>query len=448
MNALARVLALVGRDSFEEHDPAPGDAVRVGSGSVAGRPLLVVAHDEPGLGGSARRMIDKILFAHEEAVRRRCPIAYLFDSSSRPLDTRGLFAARDGVGRLFASQARLLGEVPQVTGVFGPLMSARSFPVALSDAVALIAERSFVGLSHPRMVRALTGEDATMDALGGVALHARRSGLADTAVRDEAACLTWIRRYLGYMPQHRDEPLPLAAPGEPRRSGKRLEELVPAGENTPFSMRALLDEIFDADSRLEMKRHYAPEIVTALARLDGRPVGVVANEPRSRGGILFVESCRKAMRFARLCDAYGLPLVFFLDVPGLMVGTRSEELGIVSAAAGLFTVLARSTVPRVAVVVRKAYSAGLYAMSGPAFDPDAFLALPTARIGVFGEKAARHVASLNGSAAPAEPTLEELAQLGVVDAIVPLEELRAAIVARLSAVVPRERGRGQGLLPL
>ncbi|HTB59508.1 MAG TPA: carboxyl transferase domain-containing protein, partial [Polyangia bacterium] len=256
-------------------------------------------------------------------------------------------------------------------------------------------------------------------------------------------------RYLAFFPQNFEGTLPVSAPAAPKTSGKRLEEIIPADENKPFDMMQVVREIVDDGSWLEIKALFAREMITGLARIDGRPVGIVANQPKWLGGVLFVDSADKAARFIWLCDAFGLPLVFLADVPGFMIGKAVERQGIIRHGAKMISAVADATVPKICVVLRKAYGAGLYAMCGPGFEPDATIALPQAMIAVMGAEAAVNAVFANKIAEKPEAErpayVEELraqyrADIDVlklaanlhVDAVVPGDELRAELLHRLA----------------
>jgi acetyl-CoA carboxylase carboxyltransferase component len=258
----------------------------------------------------------------------------------------------------------------------------------MCDALVMVEPHAALSIASTAAVRQYIGEVPDPGALGGASMHCTVSGLGDARVQSEAEAFTWIRRYLSFMPTPRgDRPEP-CAPLPPAATGRSIEEIVPADSERPFAMAAVIQELVDRHSLHELKPLFAREVITAFARIEGRPVGLVANDSAHRGGVLFGDTCDKAARFITLCEAFAVPLVFLVDVPGFMSGTRAEQDGILRHAARLFTVLADATVPRITVVVRKAHTAGLYAMCGPAFDPTAFLALPTASLAVWGERAA------------------------------------------------------------
>src|SRR5215470_3203580 len=224
--------------------------------------------------------------------------------------------------------------------------------------------------------------------MGGARMHCSVSGCGDVLVKTEDEAIAAAKAYLSYFPSSFGESPPTAEPKAPARSGKRIDEIIPADQNKPFDMFALIHELVDAGSFFEVKKLFAQEVITGLCRIAGRPVGIVANQPKYKGGVLFVDSADKASRFIWLCDAFNLPLLYLADVPGFMIGTKVERQGIIRAGAKMIAAVSEASVPKISVIVRKAYGAGLYAMCGPAFEPDACVALPSASIAVMGAQAA------------------------------------------------------------
>jgi len=305
-------------------------------------------------------------------------------------------------------------------------------------------------LGSPRMVAKVIAQATTLEEMGGARMHCTTSGCGDILVATEPEAIAAARAYLSYLPSSCDQAPPVTAAVAPLASCDDLEAQIPAQENKPFDMLRVIERIVDAESLFEIKALFAPELITSFARIDGRPVGIVANQPKKKGGVLFVDSADKAARFIWLCDAFGLPIVFLADVPGFMVGVQVEREGIIRAGAKMISAVSSATVPRFSVIVRKAYGAGLYAMSGPGFEPEATLALPGAMIAVMGPEAAVNAVYFNKLEAmpEAERTVEEqrlreefredidierLASELAVDAVVPPRDLHRELVARLRA---------------
>src|SRR5688572_22616514 len=298
------------------------------------------------------------------------------------------------------------------------------------------------------MAEMVIGEKVTLEEMGGAKMHTSVSGCGDVLVTTEDEALAFGKAYLAFMPQCSDAEPPVAAGRAPRGDAARLAEVVVADENKPFDMRAVIDALVDEGSLLEIKARFAKEVVTAFARIEGRPVGVIANQPKHLGGVLFVDSADKAARFIWLCDAFNVPLVFLADVPGFMIGTKVERQGIIRAGAKMIAAVSEATVPKLSVIVRKAYGAGLYAMCGPAFEPDACIALPTASIAVMGPQAAVNAVFYNKiqevEAGPERDAyvaklrdeyrrdidIGKLASELVIDAVVPGRDLRREIARR------------------
>jgi acetyl-CoA carboxylase carboxyltransferase component len=304
-------------------------------------------------------------------------------------------------------------------------------------------------------------------------MHCSVSGCGHHLAKDEPAALAAAKRYLTYLPQNWRQAPPASEPRPPKSSsgnpGADLRELVPTSERVAFDMRRYVKGVLDEDSFFEIHALWAKEIVTGFGRLDGEVVGVVANNPMFKGGVLFVDSADKATRFIQVCDAFNIPLLFLADVPGFMVGTAVEREGIIRHGAKMITAVSEATVPKICVIVRKAYGAGLYAMAGPGFEPDATLALPTAKIAVMGAEAAVNAVYFNKIAAMEDPAeraayveklraeyeedidIVRLAGELVVDAIVEPEDLRGELVRRFSAARGKDRTfsqRRHGVTPV
>jgi acetyl-CoA carboxylase carboxyltransferase component len=434
----------------------PADGVVTGCGRVEGRSVCVMANDSTVKAGSwGARTVEKILRVQERAERLRVPLVYLVDSAgARITDQIQLFPGRRGAGRIFHNQCRLSGMVPQLCLLFGPSAAGGAYIPAFCDAVFMVEGNASMYLGSPRMAEMVIGQSTTLEEMGGARMHCSVSGCGDLLVGSELEALEAARRYLAYFPSHVDEAPPEHEVRLPAHGCEDLESLIPPEENKPFDMRGVVERLIDEGSFFEIKKLFAGEILTGLARIEGLPVGIVANQPKVKGGVLFVDSADKAARFIWLCDAFGIPLLFLADVPGFMIGKQVERQGIIRAGAKMIMAVSEATVPRLSVVVRKAYGAGLYAMSGPGFDPEATLALPSAMIAVMGPEAAVNAVYYNKlQGLPAEARaaeearlrqeyredvdIERLASELVVDAVVPPRELRDEIVRRLRAARDR-----------
>jgi acetyl-CoA carboxylase carboxyltransferase component len=300
------------------------------------------------------------------------------------------------------------------------------------------------------------GEKVTLEEMGGARMHTGVSGCGHFLVDDDEEAIGAARRYLSFMPGNWREEPPAVAPAPPS-SEAPIAGIVPADENQPFDMREVLDSLLDAGSFLEVHKRWAKELLVGYARLDGRAVGIVANQPRQKGGVLFVDSADKAARFIQTCNAFNVPLLFLADVPGFMIGTAVERQGIIRHAAKMISAVSEATVPKISVIVRKAYGAGLYAMAGPAFEPDCCIALPSASIAVMGPQAAVNAVFFNQIqaiedeaereafvAAKREEYAEDidifhLASELVVDAVIEPEDLRAELIRRFAFAAAKDR---------
>jgi len=243
-------------------------------------------------------------------------------------------------------------------------------------------------LGSPRMAEMVIGEKVTLEEMGGARMHCSISGCGDVLVKSEEEAIFRARDYLSYFPANFSEQPPIRQALDPKKFDKTLEDVIPSNQNAPFNMYELIERIIDEGSFFEIKKLFAGELITGLARMKGKPIGIIANQPRVKGGVLFHDTADKAAKFITLCDAFNIPLLFLVDVPGFMIGTKVERAGIIRHGAKMISAMAEATVPKISVIVRKAYGAGLYAMAGPAFEPDCCLALPTAQIAVMGPEAA------------------------------------------------------------
>jgi len=438
-------------------DALPADGVVTGRGLVEGRPALVVANDPTVKAGSwGARTVEKMIRVTEAALRDEVPIFWLVDSAgARITDQVELFPGRRGAGRIFANQVRLSGKVPQVCCLFGPSAAGGAYIPAFCDVVIMVEGNASMYLGSPRMAEMVVGERVSLEEMGGARMHATVSGCGDNLVADDAEALALAKDVFGYLPSSwRDLP-PSYAPRPPARSF--AADLVPDRDSAGYDMHQVVEAVLDRDSFCELKPQFAAELIVGFGRLEGQVVGVVANNPAVRGGVLFGDSADKAARFIWLADAFNVPLLYLVDVPGFMIGSEVERQGIIRHGAKMITAVTEATVPTVSVVVRKAYGAGLYAMAGPGFSPDACLALPTAKIAVMGPEAAVNAVYAHRIAAIADPgerdayvaklraayeddiDILRLASDLVVDAVVEPGDLRGELVARFAAAATKDR---------
>ncbi len=435
----------------------PADGVVTGVGEVNGRPVCVMANDPTVKAGSwGARTVEKIVRLTETALRDELPVVWLVDSAgARITDQVQLFPGRRGAGRIFYNQIQLSGRVPQVCCLFGPSAAGGAYIPSFCDIVVMVEGNASMYLGSPRMAEMVIGEQATLEETGGARMHATVSGCGDNLAVDDEDAIEQAREYLTYLPQRWTEDPPRY---EARPPARTLDDsLVPEEETAGYDMHDVLDGLLDEDSLFEIKALFAPELICGLGLLEGRPVGVVANNPMHKGGVLFVDSADKAARFIWLCDAFGIPLVFLADVPGFMIGTQVEREGIIRHGAKMITAVSEATVPKISVIVRKAYGAGLYAMCGPTFGPVATIALPSAKIAVMGPEAAVNAVFANKIAAiedagersafvaEQEALYEEdvdllrLASELVIDGIVEWADLRGEVHRRLERAAGKDR---------
>lgn len=368
----------------------PADGVVTGIGKVHGQTVCVMANDSTVKAGSWGKMtVEKIIRIQETAEKLRCPMLYLVDSAgARITDQLEMFPGRRGAGRIFYNQVKLSGKVPQICLLFGPSAAGGAYIPAFCDIVVMVNGNASMYLGSPRMAEMVIGEKVTLEQMGGAKMHCSVSGCGDVLVKTEEEAIAYARNYLTYFPSNFSEKPVKSEAKAPAAFEKTIEELIPKNQNTPFDMYQLIERLIDEGSMCEIKKLFAAELITCLGRINGQPVGIIANQPRVKGGVLFHDSADKAAKFINLCDAFHIPLLFLADVPGFMIGTNVEKAGIIRHGAKMIFAMSEATVPKMTVVVRKAYGAGLYAMAGPAFEPDCCIALPTASIAVMGPEAA------------------------------------------------------------
>ena len=368
---------------------APADGVITGYGHVDGRLVAVAAYDFTVMAGSMGMTGEiKVARLRELALTKRIPFVWLLDSAgARVQEAVGsLFA---GTGALFREEVIASGVIPQVAALMGPCAAGTAYIPGLADFLPMVKGRGSMALAGPHLVRAAVGEDVTQEELGGSRVHCRRSGVGDLEVADDEECIARIKQYLSYFPSHCEEPPPRRESADPaERMDEELPAILPDSNRKPYDMYEVIRRIVDDGEWLDLKPQWAKTIITCLARMGGRPVGIVASQPRQLGGILDNDSADKAARFVSLCDAFGIPLVFLVDVPGFMVGTKVEAAGIIRHGAKMLHAVAAATVPKVTVILRKAYGAGYYVMCGRAYEPDLIVAWPSAEISVMGAEGA------------------------------------------------------------
>jgi len=464
-----RIARLLDEDSFAEEallanwleEGLGADGVVTGLGTVAARPVALMANDPTVKAGSwGPKTVEKILRIQERAMTLGVPLVYLVDSAgARITEQVQMFPGRRGAGRIFHNQVKLSGVVPQVCVLFGPSAAGGAYIPAFCDVVVMREGNASMYLGSPRMAEMVIGEQVSLEEMGGARMHTGVSGCGHQLVKSDEAGIEMARRYLSYRPgSWRGEPPP-AAPVTPRppEDGRGIAGLIPADENKPFDMQALIEVLVDEGSLLEIQPRWARELIVGFARLEGVAIGLLANQPKHKGGVLFSDSADKAARFIWTCNAFNVPLLFLADVPGFMIGTAVEREGIIRHGAKMISAVSEATVPKISVIVRKAYGAGLYAMAGPAFEPDCCLALPTASIAVMGPQAAinavyyNQLQAIEDDADRARRTEQlrheyaedidilHLASELVVDAVIEPDELRGELVRRFAYAASKQR---------
>ena len=374
-------------------DGTPADGVVTGHGMVQGRQVWVIAYDFTVMAGSMGAVGEQFKAARvrELALRYRKPIVWLLDSAgARIQEAAGSTFA--GTGYLFADQVVMSGVIPQVAAMLGPCSAGTAYIPGLADFVPMVKETSSMSLGGARLVKAATGEDVSDHDMGGSQVHCYESGVGDNEVADDRECIETVRKFLSYFPSNNTEAAPFHDNGDPAdRSVDGLEKIVPVNPRAAYDVRRVIKAVFDHDSWFEVKPAWAKNIVIGLARAGGHAVGVVANQPIQKGGILDSDAADKAARFIRMCDAFNVPLVYLMDVPGFLVGSQVEKQGIIRHGAKMLYATSEATVPKITVIMRKAYGAGYYVMCGKGYEPDVLVAWPFAEISVMGPEGAVNI---------------------------------------------------------
>ena len=448
-------------DVEEEDDRLPADGLITGAGTFESRQVHVAANDFTVKAGSiARHGVEKFLRLQERALKSGQPLLYLVDSSGGRIDQqRGFFANREGIGKFYYNHSLLSGAVPQICVLYGPCIAGAAYTPVFADFTVMVRGMSALAIASPRMVEMVTGEDIDLETLGGPDLHARHSGSADLVADNEEHARELVAQLITYLPDNADEKPPQTDGAAPSADPAGLDSVIPAEPNKGYDMHRVIERVVDADSFFELQSQYGTEILTGFARVDGRPVGIVANQPSQRAGAIFPDSARKAAGFVWTCDAYNIPLLYLCDTPGFMAGSSVEKEGILEAGKRMIYATSQATVPKQCVVVRKAYGAGIYAMSGPAYDPEATVALPGSEIAIMGPEAAINAVYANKLDAIDDPEeraqreqelreeyredidVHRMASEVVIDEIVPPSDLRDEIAARFDLYEDVEKDR-------
>ncbi|ELY90215.1 propionyl-CoA carboxylase [Natrialba hulunbeirensis JCM 10989] len=436
--------------NFDAEDDLPADGLITGAAEFEGRDLHFMANDFTVKAGSmAEKGVEKFLRMQQRALKTGRPVLYLMDSSGGRIDQQtGFFANREGIGKYYYNHSMLSGRVPQICVLYGPCIAGAAYTPVFADFTIMVRDVSAMAIASPRMVEMVTGENIDLQDLGGPDVHAQHSGSADLIAEDEEHARELVAKLISYLPDNSDEKPPQTAGTAPRLSPEGIDAVVPQEPNRGYDMFDVIERVVDADSVLELRPEYGKEIITAFARIDGRPVGIVANQPNHRAGAIFPDAAEKAAEFIWTCDAYDVPLLYLCDTPGFMAGSQVEKDGILEQGKKMIYATSSATVPKQSVVVRKAYGAGIYAMSGPAYDPESVIGLPSGEIAIMGPEAAINAVYANRLAdiddpderAAREQELREeyredidihrMASEVVVDEIVPPSSLREELENR------------------
>ncbi len=433
------------------------DGVVTGFGKIEGRIVAVMANDSTVKAGSwGAKTVQKILHIQEKAYEYQIPLFYLIDSAgARITDQVEMFPGERHAGKIFYNEVRMSGVIPQVCLLFGPSAAGGAYIPAFCDIVIMVEGNASMYLGSPRMAEMVIGEKISLEEMGGARMHCSESGCGDMLVKSDEEAIAAARRYISYFPQNWQQNTPATETRDPL-PGKPIAEIIPENQNKVFNMFDLINRLVDQGSWFDIKKLFAKELITGLARIGGRTVGILANQPREKGGVLFVDSADKATRFIMLCNAFNIPLLFLADVPGFMIGSKVERQGIIRHGAKMIAAVSEATVPKISVIVRKCYGAGLYAMSGPAFATDCTIALPTAQIAVMGPEAAINAVYYNQIMELPEDQRDAFVQAKrdeyredidiyhlaselIIDAVISGESLRQELIQRYEFYSTRQR---------
>ena len=479
--ARERIEQLVDPGTFVEYNPymtsradefgmekhrLPGDGVVTGTGLVDGRQVWISSQDFTILGGSlGEQHAEKIARVQEMALKTKSPFIQINDSGGARIQ-EGVYSL-DGYGKIFRNNIHASGVIPQISLILGPCAGGAAYSPAITDFVYMVDNVSQMYITGPDVIKAVTGEDVTHDALGGAAAHAKKSGNAHFHCKDETECFAHVRKLLSYMPVNNTLPPPRTEEQPKASATGRIAQIIAERATKAYDMHDIIEEIFDADSFLEVHQEYALSIIVGFARLEGRSVGIMANQPRYLSGVLDINSSDKAARFVRFCDAFNIPVISLVDVPGYMPGTAQEWNGIIRHGAKLLYAIGEATVPKIALIVRKAYGGAYIAMSSRTLGFDRVLSLPSAEVAVMGPDGAANIIFRKEIASAADPAamrtqkIEEFrnnsmnpfvsAASGMVDDVVAPSEVRHMLLMSLESLASKcetRPARKHGNIPL
>ncbi len=461
LTARERIDLLLDEGSFEEFDmfvehratefgmaenKVPGDGVVTGWGCVNGRQVFVFSKDFTVFGGSlSGAHAQKILKIQRQAMKVGAPVIGLYDAGGARIQ-EGVESLA-GYADIFLENVMASGVIPQISVIMGPCAGGDVYSPAMTDFIFMVKDTSYMYVTGPDVVRTVTHEEVTHEELGGAGVHAGRSGVADGAFDNDLEALSQVRRLVDFLPLSNREPPPARASlDEADREEPSLDTLVPPDANKPYDIKELISKVVDEADFFEISEGYARNIVTGFARLDGMPVGIVANQPLQLAGVLDIDASRKAARFVRFCDAFNLPIVTFVDVPGFMPGTKQEYGGLIKHGAKLLFAYAEATVPKVTLITRKAYGGAYDVMSSKHLRGDVNYAWPTAEIAVMGAKGAVEIIFREDAKDPVKLAAREAeykarfanpfvaASLGYIDDVIMPRETRKRIVRAVKSL--------------
>ena len=445
----------------------PGDGVVAGYGAVDGRLTYVFAQDFTVFGGTlSEENAKKICNVMDQAVENGAPIVGLNDSGGARIQ-EGV-QSLGGYAEIFLRNTLASGVVPQISAIMGPCAGGAVYSPAITDFVIMVKGTSHMFVTGPNVIKEVTKEDVSFEDLGGAMTHNTKSGVAHFAVEDDEACIAAIRRLLSFLPQNNVDDPPRVKPlDRPDRMEPRLSEIVPPESNRPYDMKEVVRLVVDDGDFFEVHEHFAPNIVVGFARLDGRPVGIVGNQPAMLAGVLDIKSSTKAARFVRFCDAFNIPLVTFEDVPGFLPGTEQEWGGIIRHGAKLLYAYCEATVPKLTVIVRKAYGGAYDVMSSKHIRGDYNVAWPQAELAVMGAEGAVNIVyrkDIEQSKDPAKTRARYVAEynekfanpyvaaaLGYLDDVIEPQETRPRLIRALKALANKRQSlppKKHGSIPL
>jgi acetyl-CoA carboxylase carboxyltransferase component len=472
LTARERIQRLVDVNTFEELDifarhrsssfgldsrrPA-GDGVVTGLAKIAGRDVMLFSHDAAVFGGSLGEVFaEKVCKVMDLAYQNRIPIIGINDSGGARIQEGVVSLA--GYAEIFWRNVEASGVIPQLSLILGPCTGGAVYSPAMTDFTFMVHGIAYMFITGPEVIRVTTGEQVTFDSLGGAEIHNTRSGVAHFLAQTEDECFEQVRRLFAFIPQSCDEEAPRVASGDdPERLDPDLANLIPDSPKEPYDIKEVLRRVLDGGDFLEVQPFYAMNIVVGFGRLDGRPVGVVANQPKVMAGSLDIDASEKAARFVRFCDAFNIPLVTFVDVPGFLPGTQQEYGGIIRHGAKLLYAFSEATVPKLTVITRKAYGGAYCVMCSKHIRADYNVAWPTAEIAVMGPEGAVNIVFRRELEAAADPLARRAelvsdfterfanpyiaAERGYIDDVIEPGHTRMQLIRALRVASRKERRR-------